>query len=222
MKLLTFVTRYKPVGEAGGWRVAGEEQLVAAARQGDRRAFDTLVAAHLGPLRGFLGKRVQASVLEDVIQEALVGAWTGLPRFRPEVSFKAWLYRIALNKAADRNRADARRAVQERPLDGGEDIWPSGDDVIAAAERRHIVAALLDDLTDPQREILEMYYYADLSLAEIASLLGRNLNTVKYQFYRAHEAAARLLGETVQRGRRSLPQVHPDPRAVAEVTSAEV
>ncbi len=41
-----------------------------------------------------------------------------------------------------------------------------------------------------QREVLELYYYAELTLPEIAAALGRNLNTVKYQFYRAHALAA--------------------------------
>ncbi len=170
-----------------------------AARQGDRRAFDALVEKHQGPLRGFLARRVPASVLEDVLQETLLGAWTSLPRFHPEVSFKAWLYRIALNKAADRSRADARRALQETAFDNRDEWWADNRDDMAAVDRKHWVAALLADLPPVQREVLEMYYYADLTLPDIAQLLGRNLNTVKYQFYRAHEIAARLMEETARR-----------------------
>lgn len=44
--------------------------------------------------------------------------------------------------------------------------------------------------------VVEMYYYAELTLPEIALALGRNLNTVKYQFYRAHARAARELQES--------------------------
>jgi RNA polymerase sigma-70 factor (ECF subfamily) len=181
-----------PSCEEAGW--------VEAARQGDRRAFDALVAHHAGPLRGFLARRVPASALEDVIQETLLGAWVGLPRFYPEVSFKAWLYRIALNKAADRSRADARRALQETTMGSGEDWWvDTSSDIASMVERKHWVASLLSELPPVQREVIEMYYYAELTLPDIAQLLGRNLNTVKYQFYRAHEIAAQAMEVAARR-----------------------
>jgi DNA-directed RNA polymerase specialized sigma24 family protein len=41
---------------------------------------------------------------------------------------------------------------------------------------------------------LELYYYAELNLPEIAQVLNRNLNTVKYQFYRAHTQVAAAMG----------------------------
>jgi RNA polymerase sigma factor (sigma-70 family) len=52
----------------------------------------------------------------------------------------------------------------------------------------------LRTLPEAQREVVELYYYAELTLPEIATSLNRNLNTVKYQFYRAHQAVARELG----------------------------
>lgn len=171
-----------------------EAGWVEAARQGDRRAFDALAAQHIGPLRGFLARRVPASALEDVLQETLLGAWMGLPRFQPDVSFKAWLYRIALNKAADRSRADARRALQETTIGNGDEWWAdTSSDLAGSVERKHWVASLLAGLPPVQREVIEMYYYAELTLPDIAQLLGRNLNTVKYQFYRAHELAAQAM-----------------------------
>lgn len=63
---------------------------------------------------------------------------------------------------------------------------------------RESVRAALSKLQDAQREVVELYYYAELTLPEIAEALKRNLNTVKYQFYRAHDQVARELG--VERG----------------------
>jgi RNA polymerase sigma factor (sigma-70 family) len=61
------------------------------------------------------------------------------------------------------------------------------------ADNRHDIGQALLALPEAQREVLELYYYADLTLAEIASALNRNLNTVKYHFYKAHTAVADLL-----------------------------
>ena len=55
-------------------------------------------------------------------------------------------------------------------------------------------------LPENQREVLEMYYFAELTLPEIAGLLDRNLNTVKYQFYRAHTQVAEQLQESASDG----------------------
>ena len=56
----------------------------------------------------------------------------------------------------------------------------------SALVRSDTVRHLLGELDEAQRGVLELYYYAQLTLAEIAAILGRNTNTVKYQFYRAH------------------------------------
>jgi len=59
-------------------------------------------------------------------------------------------------------------------------------DAYRAVELRETIQAALKSVPDEQREVLELYYYAGQTLAEIGQALGRNLNTVKYQFYRAH------------------------------------
>ena len=68
-------------------------------------------------------------------------------------------------------------------------------DPFEATVRAQVVRAALSELPEAQREVLELYYYAELTLAEIADSLGRNLNTVKHQFYRAHAMAADRLPE---------------------------
>ena len=72
---------------------------------------------------------------------------------------------------------------------------PVSKDAYAAADRAQAVRAALAGLPEAQQEVLELYFYAELTLPEIAEMLGRNLNTVKYQFYRAHAQAALALKE---------------------------
>jgi RNA polymerase sigma-70 factor (ECF subfamily) len=169
-----------------------DRELVSAARRGDRRAFDRLASAHEPRLRGFIARRVGAEAVDDVLQETLLASWTALPRFDRRSGFKAWLYGIAVHKCMDHVRRRGR-SLPETPLADAPDGWQSPEALYAAAELRETVRQVLAQLPSSQREVLELYYYAELTLAEIASALGRNLNTVKYQFYRAHVVVERLI-----------------------------
>ena len=167
----------------------GEAARLRAAQRGDHRAFDDLVRAHERPLRGFLARRAGPEAAEDVLQETLLAAWIALPKFAGHAGFKAWLFGIALHKATDAHRAQGR-APTEPWSDVTEDALPAGRDEFADADVRHAVRDTLARLLPAQREVMELYYYAELTLPEIAESLERNLNTVKYQFYRAHALAA--------------------------------
>lgn len=174
---------------------AEEGLLLGAARQGNREAFDLLIQGHLPTLNRFLAGRIaRRDATEDIVQETLLGAWTALPGFEPRVRFRTWLLRIAANKTADYLRTTVRRDCYEKPLEN-EAAISSGENVEADTERRGMIRQALSQLSGPQREVIEMYYYAELTLPEISRLTGRNLNTVKYQFYAAHAAAAAALKE---------------------------
>src|SRR3954454_22918389 len=72
--------------------------LLDAARRGDEAAFEQLVAPHRAELHAHC-YRMLASVqdAEDALQEALLGAWRGLPRFEGRSSLRSWLYKVATN-----------------------------------------------------------------------------------------------------------------------------
>jgi len=78
--------------------MANERELLKAARQGDEDAYGSLI----GPYRAELHAhcyRMLGSVpdAEDALQEALLRAWRGLPRFEGRSSLRSWLYKIATN-----------------------------------------------------------------------------------------------------------------------------
>ena len=174
--------------------VTGETALLHAAQRGDQRAFEALLQTHVAPLRRFLQRRLPADAVEDVLQEALLAAWAALPGFQPQVRFKTWLYRIALYKRVDWQRLSYRDAalLSLLPAPTGS-LLPAPTGTLNAVEDSLTVRAFLDQLSEDQRLILELYYFDDLTLAEVALVLDRNLNTVKYHFYQAHASGLRFL-----------------------------
>lgn len=174
--------------------------LVSVARGGDIHAFDVLVRRYQARLTLFVRARLDPSIdPEDVAQEVFVAAWCQLPRFLGRSLFKTWLFGIAMNHCAEAMRRN--RAVKLVVMDGTEpeDAAPpwvgrsDPRDWSAMLAERDAVRGGLGELPEPERQVVELYYYAQLNLPEIASLLDLNLSTLKYRFYQAHRRLRRIL-----------------------------
>jgi RNA polymerase sigma-70 factor (ECF subfamily) len=175
----------------GFWGTAvipGESRRVRAAVDGDRSAFDDLIAVYEGELRRYVAKRIVAESVDDVLQDVWLAAWAALPTFDNRSRFKTWLYGICLHKIRDHYRS-IKRSIPSVELSDNIPVAPGvvDQDLVAA------IPAMLAELTESQREVLELYYFSQLNLPEIARALNRNLNTVKYQFYRAHSELAEMM-----------------------------
>ncbi len=163
-----------------------EVDLIRRCRAGDCEVFRLLIKRHSKVLFGtaYLMTR-DHGLAEDVVQEALISAWRGLPSFRPGGSFRAWLIRILVNEVGKKRR---RRRVQEAPLEEG--IAVSGnpgetEDAVLQEEERQRLNRALRGLPKVQREAAVLRYYADLTVPEVAKALGCREGTVKSRLHRA-------------------------------------
>lgn len=170
-----------------------EERWIRQSIAGDREAFGRLTEMHREELRSFLGRRLREPGLDDVLQDVWIAAWGALPSFDRRSRFKTWLYGIAINKYRDHCRKRAR-LDHEVPYSTS-DVHAETRNDHSKTESEHYIGQILGDLSSEQREVVELYYCGELNLPEIARALGRNLNTVKYQFYRAHALLADTLRE---------------------------
>ncbi len=161
--------------------------LVARVRCGERVALDALRERHGCALRGFLARRLPVDLADCVAQEIWIACWTNRKRFTGRVRFKSWLYGIATHKITD------ALLIHEMPVEVTAEL--SGRSEQSALEQKLLVEGILASLPEVQREVVELHYFAELTLAEIAGALGRNLNAVKHQFYRAHTVAAQCEGQ---------------------------
>ena len=145
--------------------------------------FERLYAEHAEALLGFLVYRTgDRALAEDIVADTFERALRARRRFdRRRAREKTWLYSIALNLLRDHAR---RAQVQARALEraGGGEAAPAG---VEAVEARDAVSRALAVLTDEEREVIALRFGADLTVPEIAKLLGENLTTVEGRVYRA-------------------------------------
>jgi RNA polymerase sigma-70 factor (ECF subfamily) len=105
------------------------EQTLASARGGDETAFRELTDPYRRELQLHIYRIVgSAQDAEDLLQETLLAAWRGLAQFEERASIRAWLYRIATNRALDvlrasRRRPESRLTEMPEPTRYGEPIW---------------------------------------------------------------------------------------------------
>src|SRR3989441_11160153 len=178
-------------------------RLIKQARAGDARAFEALARAVERPLYRHVQRIVGESAdAEDCVQDALFSAWRSIRAFEGD-SFRAWIFRIATNRALDRLRS--RRRHPELPLDPpadeGEDrSWaepaapgPELADIAADREALVIVEQALATLPAEQRAALLLRDVEGFAYEEIASITTVEIGTVKSRIHRGRLAVRNAL-----------------------------
>jgi RNA polymerase sigma-70 factor (ECF subfamily) len=169
---------------------------ITAARRGDSRAWDTLLARYQLPLFTFVHELVRHEATSlDLVQAAFVRAVQNLATLRDDHRFAGWLFGIAHQLCAQH----FRRAGREIALDDEhlaltpDDSAPDPRDLVLRAEQNAAVFALLAELPEPQRAVLVLHVLEDFPLHEIAAITGAPLGTVKSRLHHAKRALRHLL-----------------------------
>ena len=171
------------------------DRLVAEAQRGDPEAFGRIFDAYVGPIHRFIASRVnRPSDAEDLTQLVFVKALEALPRYEARgIPFGGWLFRLARNAIIDqvrtrRDHLSLVAAVTRETEDAGPEAMASLRDDL------NRVARALIELTDDQREVIELRFFAGLSVHETADAMGRQDGTVRGLQFRALAALRRSLG----------------------------
>lgn len=166
-----------------------DRQLVDAVITGDHEAFRTLIDreshAMIATCRRIVGDAAEA---DDAAQDAFLQAYRALATYRGDGPFGAWLRRIGVRVAVARHtaRRDFVRLDADQ-LDPQAATLQSGDDPEARTldfESRSGIRDAVANLPAPQRDVILLRFYSDLSLQEIAELTRNPVGTVKSRLHR--------------------------------------
>jgi RNA polymerase sigma-70 factor, ECF subfamily len=209
-----------------GPAITDERELLEAARNGDERAFGRLMEQRRGELHAHC-YRMLGSVhdADDALQDAMLRAWRGLPRFEGRSSLRSWLYTIATNTCLDTIGRRPKRVLPSDlapaadPREGPgepviESVWiePYPDEEIgledgyAAPEARYeqregvelAFVAALQHLPPNQRAVLILREVLGFSAKETAEMLSTSVASVNSALQRARKAVEERTGEQTQ------------------------
>lgn len=160
----------------------GDEALTQRFLNGDTAAFDAIYRKYFGRVftiaRGILLSKEDA---DDATQEAFTKIFENLPRFRGGSRLGTWIFRIAVNSAIQvSRRGKSRRRLS--PLDDVAETMAETIDLDDSAKKVHKAMA---QLRDEDRAVLTLFYWEELTLAEIGEALGCGGNAAKTRLFRA-------------------------------------
>ena len=172
-------------------------ELIRRMAEGDRDAFKQLYDRHAREVYPLVLKIVRDPAdAADVLQEVFWEAWQTAASYDPaRGTAEAWLFMRARTRAIDRLRSVRRRSETfAAPLDEGLATAPEPGNAAERAEQREVVGAM-ERLSEAQREVLALAYYAGLTQTEIAQRLEQPLGTVKTRIRQALERLREVLGK---------------------------
>ncbi len=171
-----------------------DEYLVSLSQAGSTEALDGLTRRWTPRLLRYaarvLGGSDGAEAARDVVQETWIGAIRGLRGLRDPAQFSAWIYGIATRKCADSIRANTRRRRLDAQVTAEERSRP----VENPTSVQHIdLTTAIRELPPIHRAVVHLFYREELSVDEIASVLGIPAGTVKSRLHHARDAIKRQL-----------------------------
>jgi RNA polymerase sigma-70 factor (ECF subfamily) len=168
-----------------------ERVLVVRCQAGDEAAFEELMERYAPRLRYFL-RKVVGDPAEDVLQEVWLDVFRGLPRLADPQAFRAWIYRIARDRAFGHLR---KSKYQEQSLGEIDVLDESADEGEFSPEDAARIHAALGDLPLEQREVLVLRFLEEMSYDEIARVTSQPLGTVRSRIHYGKRALKRALQE---------------------------
>jgi len=172
-----------------------EIQTIHAVLNGDRQAYEALVHAYHPHVRSAcMAILLNRDEADDAAQDVFIKAYVALRQYRRDVSFGAWLHRIASNHCLDvlrkkkRQRTDSLDGLMSHDGEQGALEWPEPRETSAPGERREQTALALKalhSLAPGEREILVLREIEDMSYEDIGKALHCSLDAVKSRLRRA-------------------------------------
>lgn len=188
-----------------------EQSLIAASKDGDPAALDTLVRTHQDRVYGFAMRMCRnVEDAKDILQETFLGMVRSVREFRDESKFSTWLYRIAANACLKKRRRGVHDPTPEQELSLDE-LMPRPDaegrrpqiaDWSEDAERALLrgelsgrMEAAIDKLPKEYKIVLVLRDVEGLSAEETAQAVGLSVAAVKSRLHRARVFVRRELAE---------------------------
>jgi RNA polymerase sigma-70 factor, ECF subfamily len=180
--------------EVGSGQATSDEALIGAIAAGDRRAMQTFYARYNVRIYRFVLRLTNdSSLAEDLVSEVFLDVWRAAEGFKAKSRVSTWMLAIARHKALSALR---RRSDEQLDEDAATAIADPADDaetIVDSRDRSAVVRHCLSQLSTLHREVLDLVYYHEKSVDEVADIVGAPANTVKTRMFYARKRMQTLL-----------------------------
>ena len=182
------------VRESGSAPDRSDEGLVRAIAGGDRRAMQALYGRHhMRVYRFVLRLTNNVSLAEDLVSEVFFDVWKQGAGFEGRSQVSTWILAIARNKALSALRRRQDEQLDDEVANSVEDPADNAQTRIEIQDRNAIIRKCLSKLSSDHREVLDLVYYQEKSVDEVAEIIQVPKNTVKTRMFYARKCLEKLL-----------------------------
>ena len=172
-----------------------DRSLIKAIAGGDAKALERLFARHQTRVFRYLTRVVRnEAVAEELLNEVFLGAWQNAARYEGRSEPSTWLISIAHNKAVSSLRKKREVSGYDEEAAGEiEDEADTPEVTVQKIDKAAAMRAAMKGLSTEHREILDLVYYQEQSVAEAAEILGIPEATVKTRMFYARKKLSELM-----------------------------
>ena len=175
-------------------QVTSDEVLIGRIASGDRLAMQVLFARHHLRVYRFVLRLVRdESAAEDLISEVFLDVWRQADRFEGRSAVSTWLLAIARFKALSALRRKPDENLDDEAAEAIEDTSDDPEAALAKKDKGAVIRKCLAGLSAEHREIIDLVYYHEKSVEEVAVIVGIPEATVKTRMFYARKKLGELL-----------------------------
>src|SRR5258708_2250964 len=181
---------------AAAMQITSDEALVEKIAEGDRRAMQILFSRHQVKVYRFILRMIgDASAADDVVSEVFFEVWRKAGAFEGRSQVSTWLLGIARYKALSAARRRTEAQLDDFAADSIEDPSDDPETALEKNDTGAVIRHCLQQLSPDHREIIDLVYYHEKSVEEVAEVVGIPGGTVKTRMFYARKRMGELLKE---------------------------
>jgi RNA polymerase sigma-70 factor, ECF subfamily len=180
-------------GKLGSGQGTPDEALLGAIAKGDQRAMQVLYARyHVRVYRFVLRLTQDRSLAEDVVSDVFIDVWRQAGRFKGKSQVSTWVLAIARYKALSALRAHSDAQLDDNAAASMVDPTDDAEKIMSKRDRSATIQKCLAQLSAVHREVLDLVYYHERSVDEVAQIVGVPVSTVKTRMFYARKRMENL------------------------------
>ena len=177
-------------------QTTSDEVLIGRIANGDRLAMKVLFARHHVRVYRFVVRLVRnEATAEDLISDVFLDVWRQAGKFEGRSAVSTWMLSIARFKALSALRRRPEEELDEETAGAIEDQADDPEVTLAKKDKGAALRACLGKLSAEHREIVDLVYYHEKSVEEVAAIVGIPEATVKTRMFYARKKLSELLKE---------------------------